>query len=155
MKREKLIHDRHGRILKFSQERCDELVYFKLDHAGACAAYAHGRIDGAVLVITDLFVESNCVIRQPDFLKRLFGQKTSAINFQNQGIDSQLVITMITYARSKGLTHIENRWPENDVRRDSPLAQWFQKRGFKADEASMKMDLKAPAHDDSKYMPKP
>jgi N-acetylglutamate synthase-like GNAT family acetyltransferase len=100
-------------------------------------------------------VENNCVIRQPDFLKRLFGQKTIEINFQNQGIGSQLLLTMITYARSKGLTRIESHRPENDARRDSLLAQWLQKRGFKADEAAMFMDLKTSAEDDSQYMPKP
>ena len=61
----KLIRDRHGRRLEFSQERSDGLVYFKLEFNRACAAYANCQIEDEVLVLADLFVEDNCVVRHP------------------------------------------------------------------------------------------
>jgi GNAT superfamily N-acetyltransferase len=154
MKREKLIQDRHGRVLKFSQERTDVFVYFKLEFNKACAAYANCQIEGDVLVLADIFVEDKCVVRHPDFLRRLFGHKTLAVNFRNQGIGGQLLTTMIAYAKSKGLKRIEARLLEKDLHRNPKLPQWYQKRGFKVKESFVYLDLLPSPDNDSRYLPK-
>src|ERR1017187_228193 len=97
----KLIKDRHGRVLEFSQERTGGLVYFKLEFNKACAAYANCQIEGEVLVLADIFVEDKCVVRHPDLLWRLLGHKTLEVNFRNQGIGGQLLTTIVVYAKSK------------------------------------------------------
>ena len=62
--------------------------------------YANCRIKEDVLVLADLLVEDKCVVRHPDFFMRLFGRKTLAVNFRKQGIGSQLLMTMVAYAKS-------------------------------------------------------
>ena len=150
----KLIKDRHGRVLLFSQERSDQLVYFKLEFNKACAAYANCQIEGEVLVLADLFVEEKCVVRHPDFFMRLFGRKTLEVNFRRQGIGSQLLTTMIAYARSKGLKRIEGRLAEKDLYPSPELSRWYKKRGFSVSESTVFLDLVKPAMDDTRYMPK-
>ena len=149
----KLIRDRHGRILEFSQERSDALVYFKLEFNRACAAYANCQIEGEVLVLADLFVEDNCVVRHPDFLQRMFGRKTLEVNFRGQGIGGQLLTTIVTYAKSKGFKCIEGRLVEKDLRQNPRLPQWYQKRGFTVEESAVFLDLTPPLAGDARYMP--
>lgn len=152
----KLIKDRHGRVLEFSQERNFDLVYFKLEFRKACAAYAKCRIDGDVLVLVDIFVEDRCVVRHPDFIWRLFGRKTLEVNFRKQGFGSQLLTTVIAYAKSKGLKRIEGRMVEKDLAPYPKLPQWYKKHGFKVNEKSSMifLDLVKPPTDDTRYMPK-
>src|ERR1035438_4624539 len=150
----KLIKDRHGRVLEFSQERTDELVYFKLEFHGACAAYANCQIDGDALVLADIFVENDCVVRHPSYVMRLFGRKTMEVNFRNQGIGGQLLTTITAYARSKGLRRVEIRIAENDLRAHPKLSQWYQKRGFTVNEAIIFKHLVPPPVDDSRYLPR-
>jgi GNAT superfamily N-acetyltransferase len=157
MIRQKLIRDRSGRVLKFTQERKDELVYFRLEYRQACAACANCRIDGDVLWIADLFVQDKFVISQSNIFKRLLGRKTINLNFRRQGFGSQLLATIIAYARSKGLKRIEGRMvADQDSIPDPKLPKWFQKRGFTVEESLVSMDLTKPSGqgDDSRYMPK-
>jgi len=151
----KLVRDRQGRVLEFSQEKSGALVYFKLEFHQACAAYANCRIEGEVLVLADFFVAEKCVVPQPEFLKRLLGQKTLAVDFRQQGIGHQLLTTIVAYARSKGCKRIEGRLAETDFfSPDLKLPPWHQPRGFTIKEAMVFMDL-APPEDDSRYRPKP
>lgn len=151
----KLIKDRRGRVLEFSQERDDELVYFKLEFRKACAAYVHCRIEGEVLVLADLFVEEKCIVRHPDFIWRLLGRKTMEVNFRKQGFGSQLLTTVIAYAKGKGLRRIEGRMAEKDLVPNPKLPQWYKKRGFTVNEKEslIVLDLVKPPADDSRYMP--
>ena len=149
----KLIKDRHGRVLKFSQERTEELVYFKLEFHESCAAYANCQIEGGVLVLADLFVEDHCVVRHPSYLMRLFGRKTLKVNFRKQGIGGQLLKTISVYARSKGLQRVECRLAANEMQANPQLARWFQKRGFTIMQSMVCLDLAAPSADDSRYKP--
>src|ERR1035438_581694 len=137
----KLIKDRHGRILQFSQERIDELVYFKLEFHEACAAYANCQIAGDVLVLADLFVEDQCVVRHPNWLARLFGRKTLEVNFRKQGIGGQLLTTVIAYARSKGLRRVESRLVVSNSSPDRKILQWYKKRGFTVTESGVFRDV--------------
>jgi GNAT superfamily N-acetyltransferase len=150
----KLIRDRRGRVLEFSQERLDGLVYFKLEFKTVCAAYVNCQIDGEVLVLVDIFVEDNCVVRHPDWLKRLFGHKTLTVNFRNQGIGGQLLATVTAYAKSKGLKRVEASLAEKDLHPHSQLSRWYEKRGFTVRESGVFKDLVPLARDDSRYMPK-
>jgi GNAT superfamily N-acetyltransferase len=150
----KVIKDRHGRVLNFTQERTDELVYFKLEFHKACAAYVNCQIEGEVLVVADLFVEENCVVPHPDFVMRLFGRKTLEVNFRKQGIGSQLLTTVVAYAKSKGLKRIEGSLAGRDLDPGRRLARWFQKRGFSMQDAVVFMDLSRTPKDDSRFMPK-
>jgi GNAT superfamily N-acetyltransferase len=154
MIREKIIQDRHGRALMFSQERTDGLVYFKLEFKKACAAYANCQIEDDVLVIADLFVQDQCVVRHPDFFRRLLGRKTLEVNFRKQGIGGQMLNTIIAYAKSKGFRRIEGRLAEKDLILNPKLPQWFAKRGFKVEAGRFFMALIKAPHDDSQYMPK-
>jgi len=150
----KLIRDRYGRVLEFSQERTEGLVYFKLEFYKVCAAYANCQIEDDVLVLVDIFVENNCVVRHPSLLMRLLGHKTLAVNFRRQGIGGQLLTTITAYAKSKGLKRVEARLSEKDLHTNSTLPQWYKKRGFKVRESVAYKDLVPPSVDDSRYMPR-
>ena len=150
----KLIRDRHGRVLEFSQERTEELVYFKLEFYKVCAAYANCRIEDDVLVLVDVFVENNCVVRHPSLLMRLLGRKTLAVNFRGQGIGGQLLTTITAYAKGKGLKRVEIRLSAKDLHANSTLPQWYKKRGFKVKESVVYKDLVPASVDDSRYMPR-
>jgi len=150
----KLIKDRYGRVLEFSQERVEEFVYFKLEFLNACAAYVNCQIEGDVLVLADLFVEECCVIRHPNLLIRWFGQKTLTVNFRRQGIGSQLLMTVLAYTKSKGLRRLEYRLPAEDPAQNARLQQWFRKRGFTVTESTVFKDVTRGPNDDSQYMPK-
>ena len=150
----KLIKDRYGRVLEFSQERVDELVYFKLEFFKACAAYVNCQIEGDVLVLADIFVEDQCVVRHPNLLYRLFGHKTLEVNFRRQGIGSQLLTTVLAYAKSKGLKRVEARFAASDLDQNPKLQQWYRKRGFTVTETMVFKELLRTPNDDSRYMPK-
>ena len=150
----KLIRDRHGRVLEFSQERVDDLVYFKLEFHGACAAYANCQIVGDVLVLADLFVENECVVRHPHWLPRLFGRKTLEVNFRKQGIGAQLLTTVVAYAKSKGLRRVEYRMVATDPVPDPRILPWYKKQGFTVAESSVFWEVIRAPNDDSRYMPK-
>jgi GNAT superfamily N-acetyltransferase len=152
----KLIRDKRGRVLEFSQERDETLVYFRLEFHRACAAYVHCQIEDEVLVLTDMFVEEKCIVPEPSILRRLLGHKIREENFRRQGLGSQLLTTMIIYARSKKLKRIEGQLMEKDTLPNPQLSRWYQKRGFTVDESKISMNLtfaRQPA-DDSRYMPK-
>lgn len=150
----KLIKDRHGRVLEFSQERTEALVYFNLKFHGACAAYANCQIEGEVLVLADLFVEDNCVVRHPSLWMRLFGRKRLEVNFRKQGIGGQLLTTIIAYAKSKGMKRVESRLTEKDLSAIPNLPQWYQKRGFALQDSIAYKDLVPPLAGDARYMPR-
>ena len=150
----KLIKDRQGRVLEFSQKRIEELVYFKLEFHRACAAYVNCRINGEVLMLEDIFVEEKCVVRNPDLLSRLLGRKTLAVNFRKQGFGSQMLTTVVAYARSKGLKRIEGRLKEKDLVPNPNLPQWYKKRGFTIVDSQIYLNLVKATTDDSRYMPK-
>lgn len=140
--------------MEFSQERFEESVYFKLEFLKACAAYAHCRIEGEVLFLADLFVEDKCVVPHPNLLCRLLGRKTLEVNFRKQGIGSQMLTTMIAYAKSKGLRRVEARLAAADLDLNPRLAKWYQKRGFTVTEAVVFKDLLPAPDEDSRYLPK-
>jgi GNAT superfamily N-acetyltransferase len=151
----KLVRSRHGRVLEFSQERHGHLVYFKLEFKKASAAYVNCRIEDDVLVLVDLFVQDKCVVRERNFLRRLFGHKTFEVDFRKQGIGSQLLATVIAYAKAKKLKRIEGSLEEKELVLNPRLAHWYQKRGFTVVETTVYLDLKSsPANDDARYMPK-
>ncbi|HEV2692734.1 MAG TPA: GNAT family N-acetyltransferase, partial [Verrucomicrobiae bacterium] len=105
----------------------------------------------------DLFVEDKCIVREPNFLRRLFGRKTLEVNFRRQGIGSQLLTTMITYARAKKLKRIEGHLLEKDLLPNPQLPHWYKKRGFTVHDFKISMNLDSASfqpHDDSRYMPK-
>jgi GNAT superfamily N-acetyltransferase len=154
MAMKKLIKDRYGRVLEFSQERVEDLVYFKLDFFETCAAYVNCQIEGDVLVLADIFVEDQCVVRHPSLLFRLFGRKTLEVNFRRQGIGSQLLTTVMAYTKSKGLRRLEYRMSANDPAQNPELQQWFRKRGFTVTESTVFKDLERGPKNDSRYMPK-
>ena len=153
----KLIRDRRGRVLEFSQDRSDGFVYFRLAFHRACAAYVNCRIEEDVLVLSDMFVEDRCIVPEPNIVRRLFGRKTMEVNFRRQGIGSQLLTTMIVYARSKKFKRIEGHLVEKDLQPNPQLPRWYQKRGFTVDQSRIFMNLATSPgqpHDDSRYMPK-
>jgi GNAT superfamily N-acetyltransferase len=87
-------------------------------------------------------------------LRYLLGQKTLEVNFRNQGIGSQLLATIIAYAKSKRLKRIEGQMVEKDLEPNPKLPQWYENRGFSVSKNELFIDLvKAPA-DDTRYMPK-
>ena len=151
----KLVRDRHGRVLEFSQVRHDHLVYFKLEFQTASAAYAHGRIETDALILVDLFVQDQCIVIERNFLPRLFGRKTYQVNFRQQGIGTQLLTTVIAYAKAKKLKRIEGALEAKELALNPRLPQWCQKRGFTVAESRFTLDLtsRAPS-DESRYMPK-
>ena len=150
----KLIKDRYGRVLKFSQERVEDLVYFKLEFLEGCAAYVNCQIEGDVLVLADMFVEEHCVVRHPNLLLRWFGPKTLTVNFRRQGIGSQLLTTVLAYTKSKGLRRLEYRFSADNAAPNPQLQQWFRKRGFAVTESTVFKDVALGPNDDSRYMPK-
>ena len=150
----KLIKDRYGRVLKFSQERVEDLVYFKLEFLEGCAAYANCQIEGDALVLADMFVEDHCVVRHPNLLLRWFGRKTLEVNFRRQGIGTQLLTTVLAYTKSKGLRRLEYRMPAEDAAPNTQLQQWFRKRGFTVMESMVFKDVASGPKDDSRFMPK-
>jgi GNAT superfamily N-acetyltransferase len=123
-----------------------------LEFNKACAAYANCQIDGDILVLADIFVEDQCVVRHPDFLWRLFGRKTLEVNFRKQRIGRQLLTTVVAYAKSKGFRRIEGRMVAKDLDPNPKLSQWYQNQGFSIDGSLVFMDLTT-LHDDSQYMP--
>jgi hypothetical protein len=136
----KLVRDKRGRVLEFQQ---------------ASAAYVNCRIEEDVLVLINLFVQDQCVVIERNFLRRLFGRKTYQVNFRKQGIGSQLLTTVIAYAKAKKLKRIEGTLEEKELALNPRLPQWHQKRGFAVAETTIFLDLKcARANDDSRYMPK-
>ena len=152
----KLIRDRRGRVLEFSQERVETLVYFRLDFHQICAAYVNCRLQEDVLVLTDMFVEDKCIVPESNLLRRLFGHKIREVNFRRQGLGSQLLTTMIVYARSKKLKRIEGSLLEKDTHPNPQLSRWYQKRGFlvAGSQISMNLAFARQPTDDSRYMPK-
>jgi GNAT superfamily N-acetyltransferase len=153
----KLIRDRRGRVLEFSQKRTDTLVYFRLEFHHACAAYVNCEIKDDTLMLTDIYVEEKCIVPEPSLWRRLFGHKTLEANFRRQGIGSQLLATVIAYAKAKKLKRIEGHLTEKDLQPNPQLPRWYQKRGFTVDASKIFMNLKSSQsqqHDDSRYMPK-
>lgn len=153
----KLIRDKRGRVLEFSQERVEKLVYFRLEFHRACAAYLNCRTEDEVLLLTDMFVEDRCIVPEPSFWRRLFGHKTLEANFRRQGLGSQLLTTVIAYAKAKKLKRIEGHLAEKDLQPNPQLPRWYQKRGFTVAGSKIFMNLASPPpqpHDDSRYMPK-
>jgi len=153
----KLIRDRRGRVLEFSQERSDTLVYFKLKFHHVGAAYVNCRIEEEVLVLADMFVEDKCIVPEPSVWRRLFGHKTLEVNFRRQGIGSQLLTTVIAYAKAKKLKRIEGHLAEKDLLPNPQLPRWYQKRGFTVADSKIFLNLAANSRqpaDDSRYMPK-
>ena len=121
------------------------------------AAYVNCRIDAEVLLLTDMFVEDKCIVPEPSLLRRLFGHKTLAVNFRRQGIGSQLLTTVIAYAKAKKLKRIEGHLAEKDLLPNPQLPQWYQKRGFTIADSKIFMNLASTSpqpNDDSRYMPK-
>lgn len=68
-------------------------------------------------------------------LRALFRLKPKTLNYRGQGIGTELLLTVLQYAREREMNEIHGQIVQLDLDRNPDLPNWYRKHGFSVSES--------------------